>query len=184
MSNRWRYSLVTAVVVLICGMGISQLLTIDWDLGQRRRQKTAFLRARTLRSALEEYKRKNGGYPKTLEQIQDEFVRNVATNGTDFAESEWRGTVDASAVRVWGYEYKYDAFRPAPEDLAFEHYELHVDPIRRGSTGFESFYISDGGAVRWNDQGVANASDPEPDIDPALDMHSYWAYKVSGIVRR
>jgi predicted metal-dependent hydrolase len=55
--------LVIAVFVLL--FTIAQISSIDWDIGQRRRQKTAFLVTRQLSAALGIFKRQNGGYPLT-----------------------------------------------------------------------------------------------------------------------
>jgi hypothetical protein len=90
-----------------------------------------------------------------------------------FAELSWQYVVDEN-YRV-GYVYDYEPSQGLDfNSQLFKHYELHSDPVERGKSGFKSFYVGDNGSIRWNDERVATAIDPVPDVDPVLDMHSYW----------
>jgi hypothetical protein len=167
--------LVIAVVVLL--FAIAQISSIDWDIGQRRRQKTAFLVTKRLAAALEIFKHQNGGYPAHIQTLHDVFVVSVTANdenhSREFAELSWQYVVDEN-YRV-GYVYDYEPSQGLDSNSQlFMHYELHSDPVERGKSGFKSFYVGDNGSIRWNDERVATASDPVPDFDPVLDMHSYW----------
>lgn len=172
-----RISLLVIAVLGLLFIAV-QISSIDWDIGQRRTQKTAFLLTRRMSAALEIFKRHNGGYPAHIQTLHDSFVDNAIANDEDhnreFAELSWQDVVDEN--HGFGYVYDYEPFQgPASNSQLFLHYELHSDPVERGKSGFRSFYVSDNGNIRWNDQRIATASDPEPDVDPVLDMHSYWA---------
>jgi len=162
---------------LVLLFSIAQISSIDWDIGQRRRQKTAFLLTRHLSAALKLFNRQKGGYPHHIQSLHDFFVDSAtASDGNhsrEFAELSWHHVVDED--HGFGYVYDYEPSQGlASNDHLFMHYELHSDPVERGNSGFKSFYVSDNGSIRWNDQRIATASDPEPEVDPVLDMHSYW----------
>jgi hypothetical protein len=165
--------LVIAVLVLL--FTVAQISSIDWDIGQRRRQKTAFVRTRQLSAALEIFKRQNGGYPAHIQTLHDFFVdsANDGNHSREFAELSWQQVVDEN--HGGGYVYDYEPSQGlASNNQLFMHYELHSDPVERGKSGFKSFYVGDTGSIRWNDERIATASDPVPEVDPVLDMHSYW----------
>jgi hypothetical protein len=164
-------------VVLVVLLGIAQISSIDWDIGQRRRQKTAFLLTRQLSVALEIFKRQNRGYPNRIQTLHNLFVENATANdeyhNREFAELSWQHIVDEN--HTFGYVYDYEPSQGlASDSQLFMHYELRADPVERGKSGFKSFYVGDNGSVRWNDERSATANDPVPDVDPVLDMHSYW----------
>jgi len=157
---------------------IAQISSIDWDIGQRRMQKTAFLRIRQMNAALDIFKRQNGGYPSQIQTLHDVFVESVVAkeghHNREIAESWWQQVTDEKSSYGYVFDYKPSAELASDRQL-FLHYELHADPAQRGKTGFKSFYSSDDGMIRWNDNRRATATDSPPDIDPVLDMHSYWA---------
>jgi len=170
-------TLLLVIAVLVLLLTIAQISSIDWDIGQRRRQKTAFLLTRQLSAALEIFKRQNGGYPAHIQTLHDFFVDSAIANdgnhSRDFAELSWQHVVDEN--HGIGYVYDYEPSQGLTSNSRlFTHYELHSDPVERGKSGFKSFYVGDNGSIRWNDERMATASDPVPDVDPVLDMHSYW----------
>jgi len=127
---------------------------------------------------MESFKLQRGGYPCQLEAVRDAFLDKVTANdeyyNRDIAELFWHHVVDED--HVFGYVYQYVPSQQLGKanDSVFAHYELRADPLERGKTGFKSFFVSDHIKIRWNDERSANANDPEPDVDPLLDMHSYW----------
>lgn len=182
--HRLRVGIAALVVgIVVALLAIAQISSIDWDMGQRRRQKTAFLRIRQITVALDSFKRQNGGYPSQIQTLHDGFVESVTAkdeyHSRDSAESSWQQVIDVN--RSYGYIYDYKPSRGlASGSELFLHYELHADPAKRGKTGFKFFYATDDGVIRWNDDRRATANDPPPDIDPVLDLHSYWAESFRG----
>jgi len=150
---------------------------MDWDMGQRRGQKSAFLMMRRLSRALEAFRRTNGAYPARIAPLHDFFIEAAISEDQyedrDYAEFQWRKVVDADHAS--GYLYEYRPSDPmASKPVLFTHYALHADPVERGRTGFRSFYVDDNGSIRWNGERQATATDPIPDVDPILDVHSFW----------
>ena len=175
--QRYRWVLMTGVVVVALAM-VCQLASIDWDLGQRRKQKTAFLRMRHLAASLHSFKNRNGKFPSRIEDIHEDFVSTILasnkSNDRDFAESTWHGIIDPG--HTWGYVYEYAFLADGSQ-----HYELRASPIERGRSGFRYFYVSDSSPIRWNDDHRASSIDPEPNVDPVLDMHSYWGERLRAV---
>ena len=174
--SKHRFWLLPTLLGLVTLFVISQSLSIDWDMRQRRRQKTAFLEMRRLSGALKRFKTRNGGYPAHVESLHDTFVE--VTSGDNYhdpesAELSWNRVVNKTSP--WGYVYDYEASEPTKAEAPlFTHYKLHADPMERGESGFRSFYVDDSGPIRWNDECRATALDPVPDVDPVLDLHSFW----------
>ena len=165
-----------AGLAFIVFVGYSEVLNIDWDLGQRRRQETAFLEMRRLSVALNTFGSKKGGYPARLECLHDLSIETAIAedeyHNRGFAESSWNHVIDNNHG---GYIYDYQPSQPTKSDtVLFTHYALQADPVVRGKTGFRSFYVNDKGVIRWNNERRANGTDPVPDVAPGLDLHSYW----------
>ena len=158
-------TLLLVIAVLVLLFTIAQISSIDWDIGQRRRQKTAFLLTGQISAALEIFKRQNGGYPAHIQTLHDFFVDSAIANdrnhSRDFAELSWQHVVDEN--HGIGYVYDYEPSQGlASNSQLFMHYELHSDPVERGKSGFKSFYVGDNGSIRWNDERMATASDRCP----------------------
>jgi len=173
--------LVAGIVVVL--LAIAQISSIDWDIGQRRRQKIAFLRIRELSAALNRFRGQHGGYPSQVQMLHDVFVESVTAkdeyHSSDFAESAWQQVIERSRSDAYVYDYAPLQEIAFGSDL-FLHYEVHADPAERGKTGFKSFYANDDGIIRWNDDRRATADDRSPDIDPVLDLHSYRFERFRG----
>jgi hypothetical protein len=155
---------------------ICQALSIDWDMGQRGRQKIAYLEMRRLSGALEIVRTRKGAYPAHIESLRDSFIEVVISEDNyhdrGSAELSWNRIVDKNSP--WGYVYDYEPSESKSDALLFAHYKLHADPKERGKSGFRSFYVDDTGPIRWNDKRRATVTDPVPDVDPVLDLHSFW----------
>ena len=155
---QWSASIL--VVSLFAWLGIPN---IDRDQRQRRNQVSAYLAVKGLSSALEAFKLKHGGYPQQLEALHETFVDvSIATRpdeGRDFAELHWRRVEGQDTA----YRFNYVPSRElaASNSSLSAHYELRANPVERGKTGFESFYVSDAGTIRWSSKRSAGPNDAE-----------------------
>jgi hypothetical protein len=174
-----RGSALAAVVALALGaFFVDQWFNnIDWDKPQRGHQKIAYVEMRRLMAALERCKAREGGYPRSFASLQDDYVDVVKKeeySDNDYAEFSWKVLTQSPYYR---YSYQPSGTSLVKASLALG-YELRADPIIRGKTGFRSYYTSDRSDIRWNDIQSAGAADPPPDIDPVLDLHSYWTKRA------
>ena len=154
-------ALCSAIVFMVLLLAWMLIPTMDVNKRQRANQATAYVAVKDLSAALGIFKQQHGGFPRKLEPVHDAFVDIFLANDgadRDSAERIWRHFEDHEL----GYTYEYipsQEIVPSNGSLS-AHFEIRADPVERGKTGFESFYVSDKSTIRWNTMRRAGQNDP------------------------
>lgn len=147
--------IVIAIIMVIAAIAIPNLLRSRIAANQA----SAVSSLRTLTTAEVTYATTyNVGYSQTLSYLGPGAVAGATPDATaaDIVDSMLAGSGDTSEKS--GYLFTYS---PGPASAGkVVSYTLHADPITRGITGYNSYFVDESGVIRENTSGTgATASD-------------------------
>jgi hypothetical protein len=128
-----------------------------------------------LHDALDTYAHRCGGYPAALHSLLDPpsgarpdcrrsgiYRESCRRFDSDEGLASWHHEAFARVIATGadhGYQVRY---QPSHQDAAglFDDYQLTADPLERDKTGFDSYWMSSAGNIRWSWEQPASAQDP------------------------
>ncbi len=148
--------MVAALLMIIFAMSVPSLLRSRIGANEA----SAVSTLRTLFNAESRYAAAYNTYSADLSSLGPPTPTTpLGPNAADFVDQILAGQISGNATQFSkaGYVFVYFPIGVYP---SVRQYTVTADPISRGSTGLRSFWMDQTGAVRFNPNAPASATDP------------------------